>query len=61
MPSNSPEVRDERVETAAYIATLTGELASMARRNGLHTLEYLLDMAKLEAEHMSQPNGNRGT
>ena len=59
MSSNSPESREERIEAAAYIATLTGELASIARRNGLHTLEYLLDMAKLEAEQVSRLNGGQ--
>ena len=48
------------MEAAAYIATLTGELASIARRNGLHTLEYLLNMAKLEAEQVSRLNGGQG-
>lgn len=41
---------EEKSEAARYIATLASELAAIARRNGLHTLGYLLDMAKLEAE-----------
>ena len=36
---------------AAYIADLSGNLAAIARDNGLETLGYLLDMAKLEAEN----------
>lgn len=45
---------DQKTQTAAYIASLTGELASMARRSGLSTLGYLLDMAKLEAEQLAR-------
>ena len=44
--------RAQQIEIAAYIATLSGELALMARRSGLSTLGYLLDMAKLEAEQV---------
>jgi hypothetical protein len=55
-----PRDREEQTEAAAYIATLSGELASIARRNGLSTLGYLLDMAKLEAEHAARPNGSNG-
>ncbi|MFD2183154.1 hypothetical protein [Rhodoplanes azumiensis] len=36
--------------TAAYIADLTGDLARLARRHGLPTLGYILDMARVEAE-----------
>ena len=36
-------------EAAAYIAALSGELIGIARQNGLDTLAYLLDMARLEA------------
>lgn len=36
-------------DAASYIASLTGELSLLARRNGLHTLSHLLDMAQLEA------------
>ncbi len=40
----------DRAAVASYVATLSGDLALMARRAGLETLGYLLDMAKLEAE-----------
>jgi hypothetical protein len=43
-------VKGDRAEVANYVATLSGDLALMARRAGLETLGYLLDMAKLEAE-----------
>ena len=40
---------DSRLEAAAYIAELSADLARIARGQGLHTLSYLLDMARLEA------------
>ncbi|WP_309389734.1 hypothetical protein [Chelatococcus sambhunathii] len=39
-----------RSEVATYIASLTADLSEMSRRQGLSTLAYLLDMARLEAE-----------
>jgi len=49
---------EERAATAAYIATMTGDLAEMARRHGLDALGYLLDMARLEAQ--TQPRLTKG-
>ncbi len=40
----------ERHDAANYISELSGELAIMARRHGLGTLAYLLDMVKMEAD-----------
>ena len=37
-------------EAAAYIAGAASDLAGMARRHGLKTLGFLLDMVQLEAE-----------
>ncbi|MBI2714569.1 MAG: hypothetical protein HYX37_08945 [Rhizobiales bacterium] len=55
-PGNSTAV-------ASYVATMSADLASMARRTGLDTLGYLLEMVRLEAESSSrnghQPNGRR--
>jgi hypothetical protein len=48
---------EDRTAAAAYIADLTGSLALMARRHGLDTLGYLLDMAKLEAENVKGADG----
>ena len=45
---------------AAYVATLSTDLASMARRTGLETLGYLLEMVRLEAESVSRHNGTNG-
>ena len=33
---------------------MSADLASIARRHGLDTLGYLLDMARLEAENISR-------
>ena len=38
------------VEFADYAAAMADELAGLARRHGLQTLAYLLEMARLEAE-----------
>ncbi len=40
--------------TATYVAELTGQLAVLARRDGLDTLGFLLEMAKLEAENLAR-------
>jgi hypothetical protein len=42
-------------DAASSIASFTAELAVIARRNGLDTLGYLLEMARLEAETQSRP------
>ncbi len=47
---------------ASYVASLSSDLAGMARRTGLDTLGYLLEMVRLEAEsqiRQSGPNGRR--
>jgi hypothetical protein len=59
----------DRAQAAAYAAALSGELAALMRRHRLHTLGYLFDMARLEAEQIvqqseaapaaSDPKGNR--
>jgi hypothetical protein len=57
MTDKAPVPAEDRKAAAAYIADLSGGLAQMARRNGLTTLGYLLDMAKLEAESVKGQNG----
>lgn len=52
MPDKAPPRNSDKIEVAAYIADLSGNLALMARKHGLNTLGYLLDMAKLEAENV---------
>jgi len=43
-----------RVHAAEYVAALTAELAVLVRRHQLHTLGYLLDLSRLEAEEAVQ-------
>ncbi len=38
------------VAVATYVAAISADLASMARRSGLDTIGYLLEMVHLEAE-----------
>ena len=38
---------------AIYIRTLAEELSEMARRHGLESLRYILDMARLEADQIA--------
>lgn len=64
--SKMPDQTDEpggRTAVASYVATLSADLAAMARRTGLDTLGYLLEMVRLEAEssarHSNGPNGRR--
>ena len=45
---------------ASYVASLSNDLASMARRSGLDTLGYLLEMVRLEAESVNRHNGPNG-
>lgn len=45
-------------EAAAYVAELAADLARIARQHRLDALGYLLDMARLEAQHAAGgPNG----
>jgi len=46
-----------RSAVASYVASLSADLAALARRNGLDTVGYLLEMVRLEAESVSRPNG----
>jgi len=51
-----------RTAVASYVATMSSDLAAMARASGLDTVGYLLEMVRLEAEsHIRQlgPNGRR--
>lgn len=60
MAKPSPQERQGAADAAASIASFTAELAVMARRNGLDTLSYLLEMARLEAESQSRPPAING-
>jgi hypothetical protein len=54
MPEPSRVPRHDARGAAGYIAEMTRDLATLARRNGLDTLGYLLDMAVLEAEGIAK-------
>jgi len=46
-----------RAETASYIADLTGDLAVMARKSGLDSLGFILEMARMEADNIVRHGG----
>ena len=48
-PTNGEQLVD-RSAVADYVATMTADLAAMAREHGLTLLGQLLEMARLEAE-----------
>jgi hypothetical protein len=52
--SNGPTDGETPESAAHYIAAVTGELAKIARRNGLETLTLLLEMARLEADQAAK-------
>ena len=55
MPNHAPQPdSDERAEVAVYVASMSADLATMARRTGLDTLGYLLEMVRLEAENAAR-------
>jgi hypothetical protein len=41
----------KRSQAAAYVASMTSELALIAQNHKLDTLSYILEMARLEAEN----------
>lgn len=51
-----PGETGSRSAVASYVATLSVDLAAMARRAGLDTLGYLLEMVRLEAESVIRHN-----
>lgn len=57
--ANQPTSADlpSRAAVASYVASMSADLANMARRTGLETLGYLLEMVRLEAESVSRRNG----
>lgn len=50
---SSSRPRGDPASTAAYIATITTELARLAENHGLTTLAYILEMARLEAKSLA--------
>jgi len=51
MPLREP---DDRTAVAHYVASLSADLARLARRHGLTTLSHVLEMARLEAEDLNR-------
>ena len=47
---NEPQGEETPEGAAEYIASMTDQLAKLARRNGLETLSYILEMARLAAD-----------
>jgi hypothetical protein len=62
MPDQN-RVPGETTAVASYVASLSAGLATMARGTRLETLDYLLEMVRLEAESSARqihgPNGRR--
>ena len=52
-PSALPSAPTDK-ETCQYIAEMCAELRHLARRPRFRTINYLLDMARLEAERMGK-------
>lgn len=48
--SGEPDIGEMPSNAAQYIRVLADELAQLARRHGLNSLGFILDMARLEAE-----------
>jgi hypothetical protein len=57
---SAPPEDGDRAAVADYVAALSADLAAIARRHGLETLGYILDMARLEAESESRHGGGNG-
>jgi hypothetical protein len=47
---NEPQGEETPERAAEYIASMMDQLAKLAKRNGLETLSYLLEMARLAAD-----------
>jgi len=47
---NEPQGEKTPEGAAEYIASMTDQLAKLARRNGLETLSYILETARLAAD-----------
>ncbi len=57
---SQPIAPEARTAVASYVATMSSDLALMARKSGFDTLGYLLEMVRLEAENQirhDSPNG----
>jgi hypothetical protein len=61
MPERPRMVASDPVKVADYVAAVTSELSTLARRHGLDALGFILEMARLEAENAAAKlNGSAG-
>ena len=53
---NNSHIKDRIAagDAAAYIAEMSADLAKIARQHGFDALGFILDMARLEAENLSE-------
>lgn len=62
-PERKADAAESPGSAALYIASFAEELARLAKGHNLEVLAYLLDMARLEADHISKhwagPAGRR--
>ncbi|HZL40560.1 MAG TPA: hypothetical protein VFC45_09820 [Pseudolabrys sp.] len=54
----SSEKPGNRTKVANYVATMSSDFATMARRSGLDTRDDLLEMVGLEAENVTRHSQN---
>lgn len=54
MPDQPATEPGNQMAVASYVATLSADLSVMARRTGLNSLGYLLEMVHLEAENLAR-------
>lgn len=54
MPDQSVPDPGHQMAVASYVATLSADLSAMARRTGLDSLGYLLEIVRLEAETLAR-------
>ena len=50
-----PRQSTDPADVAAYVASLATDLAILTHKAGLTSLEYLLEMLRLEAENLNRP------
>lgn len=59
MPDQPATDPVNQTAVASYVATLSADLSVMARRTGLDSLGYLLEMVHLEAENLARDPPHR--
>ena len=56
---STPGELASQTAVASYVASLSAELSTLARRSGLETLVYLFEMVRLEAENTKTEIGGK--